>query len=46
MKTLGFIGCGHIARSLITGLKRDSDYKIIGYDKMPSSLDWLKKNNL
>ncbi len=45
MKTLGFIGCGHIAKSLITGLKRDSDYKIIGYDKMPSSLDWLKKNN-
>ena len=42
MKTLGFIGCGHIAKSLITGLKRDSDYEIIGYDKMQDSLDWLK----
>ena len=45
MKTLGFIGCGHIAKSLIIGLKRDSDYEIIGYDKMQDSLDWLKINN-
>ena len=45
MKTLGFIGCGHIAKSLITGLKRDSDYEIIGYYKMQDSLDWLKINN-
>ena len=45
MKTLGFIGCGHIAKSLITGLKRDSNYEIIGYDKMQDSLDWLKINN-
>ena len=45
MKTLGFIGCGHIAKSLIIGLKRDSDYEIIGYDKMQYSLDWLKINN-
>ena len=45
MKKLGFIGCGHIAKSLITGLKKDSDYEIIGYDKIPSNLNWLEKNN-
>ena len=45
MKTIGFIGCGHIAKSLITGLKKNSDYKIVGYDKIKDSLDWLKANN-
>ena len=45
MKTLGFIGCGHIAKSLITGLRKDSNYKIIGFDIIQNSQDWLKAND-
>ena len=44
MKKLSFIGCGHLAKCLISGLSKDAEIEISGYDIFQGSLDWLVNN--
>ena len=43
MKKIGFIGCGHLAKSLISGLEKSSEYQISGYDILEANLNWLNE---
>ena len=43
MKKIGFIGCGHLAKSLISGLEKSSEYKITGFDILEANLNWLNE---
>ena len=44
MKNLSFIGCGHLAKCLIQGLSKNTEFQISGFDLFQGSLDWLEKN--
>jgi len=43
LKKIGFIGCGHLAKSLISGLEKSSEYQISGYDILEANLNWLNE---
>ena len=43
MKNLSFIGCGHLAKCLIQGLSKNTEFQISGFDLF-SSLEWLESN--
>lgn len=44
MKNLSFIGCGHLAKCLIQGLSKNTEFQISGFDLFQGSLEWLKSN--
>ena len=44
MKNLSFIGCGHLAKCLIQGLSKNTEFQISGFDLFQGSLDWLESN--
>ena len=45
MLNFAFLGCGHIAKSLIQGFQKNTDIKIFGYDILEQNKEWLGKNN-
>ena len=45
MLNFAFLGCGHIAKSLIQGFQKNTDIKIFGYDILEQNKEWLEKNN-
>ena len=45
MLNFAFLGCGHIAKSLIQGFQKNKDIKIFGYDILEQNKEWLEKNN-
>ena len=42
MKNLSFIGCGHLAKCLIQGLSKNTEFQISGFDLFQGSLEWLE----
>lgn len=44
MKNLSFIGCGHLAKCLIQGLSKNTEFQISGFDLFQGSLEWLESN--
>ena len=45
MLNFAFLGCGHIAKSLIQGFQKNKDIKIFGHDILEKNKEWLEKNN-
>ena len=45
MLNYAFLGCGHIAKSLIQGFQKNKDIKIFGHDILEQNKEWLEKNN-
>ena len=45
MLNFAFLGCGHIAKSLIQGFQKNTEIKIFGYDILEQNKEWLEKNN-
>ena len=44
MKKFSFIGCGHLAKCLIQGLSKNTEFQISGFDPFQGSLEWLESN--
>ena len=46
MRKIGFIGCGHMAKALIKGLKSNKSYELFGYDRNTKNLAWLEQEKI
>ena len=46
MRKIGFIGCGHMAKALMLGLKSHANYTIFGHDRNPANHSWLKDHEI
>ena len=46
MRKIGFIGCGHMAKALIKGLKSNKSYELFGHDRNTKNLAWLEQEKI
>ena len=46
MRKIGFIGCGHMAKALIGGLKSNKSYELLGHDRNSKNIAWLKQEKI
>ena len=46
MRKIGFIGCGHMAKALIKGLKSNKSYEILGHDRNKTNIVWLQHEKI
>ena len=46
MRKIGFIGCGHMAKALIKGLKSNKSYELFGHDRNTKNLAWLEHEKI
>ena len=46
MSKIGFIGCGHMAKALIKGLKSNKSYELFGHDRNTKNLAWLEQEKI
>ena len=46
MRKIGFIGCGHMAKALIKGLKSNKSYEILGHDRNSTNIAWLQNEKI
>lgn len=46
MRKIGFIGCGHMAKAIIKGLKSNKSYELLGHDRNSKNIAWLEQENI
>ena len=46
MRKIGFIGCGHMAKALIQGLKSNKSYELFGHDRNSKNSAWLGQEKI